>query len=280
MKRIICSVCIGSLALAVAAWGQEPNGHQKQKGSHSKQAVQSASVRSTNKMTNRASQPRNQRTYQGTPRTHSNSVARQNNPMNERTDRTRAPHARNLSSNNQVEARPNREINHQVNSNANHVRTLHANGERNLTVNQHRSVTVSNNWQGQRFGGQQYHAFRNYRRESHNRNWWRSHNDRIIFVGGGWYSWNVAGFWFPAVGYAPGYNYPYYGPIYGYNNLSPDRVVINVQAQLQRDGYYSGPADGVLGPMTRQAIGSYQANHGLAVTSAVDEPTLAELGLV
>jgi hypothetical protein len=102
----------------------------------------------------------------------------------------------------------------------------------------------------------------------------------VIFVGGGWYSWDVAGFWFPALGYAPGYNYPYYGPIYGYNNLSPDRVVINVQAQLQRDGYYSGAADGVLGPMTRQAIGSFQADHGLAVTSAVDGPTLAELGLV
>lgn len=99
-------------------------------------------------------------------------------------------------------------------------------------------------------------------------------------MSGGWYSWNVAGFWFPALGYAPGYNYPYYGPIYGYNNLGPDQVVINVQAQLQRDGYYSGSADGVLGPMTRQAIGSYQADHGLAVTSAVDQPTLAELGLV
>ncbi len=277
MKRMIYSVCIGSLALAVAAWGEEPDGHQNQKGSHKKQAVQHASARSTNKMTNHASQARNQRTYQGTPRTHSGSMARQSNPMN---DRTHTSHARNLSSSNQIQARPNREINHQVNSNANHVRTVNTNGERNLTVNQHRNVTVSNNWQGQRFSGQQYDAFRNYRRESHNSNWWRSHNDRIIFVGGGWYSWDVAGFWFPALGYARGYNYPYYGPIYGYNNLSPDQVVINVQAQLQRGGYYSGPTDGVLGPMTRQAIGSYQADHGLAVTSAVDEPTLAELGLV
>jgi len=48
---------------------------------------------------------------------------------------------------------------------------------------------------------------------------------------------------------------------------------------LQRDGYYSGPIDGVLGPMTRQAIAAFQADHGLAITSAVDEPTLASLGL-
>jgi len=56
-------------------------------------------------------------------------------------------------------------------------------------------------------------------------------------------------------------------------------VVVNVQAQLQRDGYYSGPIDGVLGPMTRRAIAAFQADHGLAITSAVDEPTLASLGL-
>jgi N-acetylmuramoyl-L-alanine amidase len=62
--------------------------------------------------------------------------------------------------------------------------------------------------------------------------------------------------------------------------LSPDQVVVNVQAQLQRDGYYSGPIDGELGPMTRQAIADFQADHGLAVTAAVDEPTLSTLGLV
>jgi peptidoglycan hydrolase-like protein with peptidoglycan-binding domain len=53
-----------------------------------------------------------------------------------------------------------------------------------------------------------------------------------------------------------------------------------VQSQLQREGYYDGPIDGVLGPMTRQAIAAFQDDHGLAVTSAVDEPTLETLGLV
>jgi peptidoglycan hydrolase-like protein with peptidoglycan-binding domain len=36
----------------------------------------------------------------------------------------------------------------------------------------------------------------------------------------------------------------------------------------------------MLGPMTREAIAAYQADNGLAVTSAIDEPTLATLGLV
>jgi hypothetical protein len=31
--------------------------------------------------------------------------------------------------------------------------------------------------------------------------------------------------------------------------------------------------------MTRQAIAAYQADNGLAVTSTVDEPTMASLGL-
>jgi len=57
-------------------------------------------------------------------------------------------------------------------------------------------------------------------------------------------------------------------------------VVVNVQAQLQREGYYDGPIDGVIGPMTRQAIAAFQDDHGLAVTAAVDEPTLETLGLV
>ena len=61
--------------------------------------------------------------------------------------------------------------------------------------------------------------------------------------------------------------------------MSPDQIVVNVQTQLARDGYYSGPVDGVLGPMTRQAIAAFQADHGLAVTSTVDEPTMATLGL-
>jgi hypothetical protein len=140
------------------------------------------------------------------------------------------------------------------------------------------NVRVTNNWRGDAFRGQRYAAFRNYNRQWHNRSWWRSHYDRIIFVNSGWYYWN-AGYWFPAWGYAPSVSYVYDGPIYAYNGWTPDRVTVDVQEQLARAGYYDGPIDGVLGPMTREAIAAFQADNGLAVTSAIDEPTLATLGI-
>jgi hypothetical protein len=138
---------------------------------------------------------------------------------------------------------------------------------------------ITNSWHGDAFRGQPYTAFRNYNRQWHDRSWWRSHYDRIVFVNNGWYYWNV-GYWFPAWGYAPSVSYVYDGPIYAYNGLSPDQVTVNVQERLARAGYYDGPIDGLLGPMTREAIAAYQADNGLAITSAIDEPTLATLGLV
>ena len=169
------------------------------------------------------------------------------------------------------------------------------NRNNNVAINRNRSVTVNrtqnaafyrggnvrvtNNWRGDAFRGQRYAAFHNYNRQWHNRSWWRSHYTRIIFVNNGWWYWN-AGYWFPAWGYAPSVSYVYDGPIYGYNGLSPDQVTVNVQEALAAAGYYDGPIDGVLGPMTREAIAAYQADNGLAVTSAIDEPTLATMGLV
>ena len=141
------------------------------------------------------------------------------------------------------------------------------------------NVRITNNWRGDAFRGQRYVVFRNYNRQWHDRSWWRSHYDRIIFVNNGWWYWN-AGYWFPAWGYAPYVTYVYDGPIYAYNGLSPDQVTINVQEALAVAGYYHGPIDGVLGPMTREAIAAYQADNGLAITSAIDEPTLATMGLV
>jgi Putative peptidoglycan binding domain len=161
------------------------------------------------------------------------------------------------------------------------------NRNRNVTVNQTQNaafyrggnVRVTNNWRGDAFRGHRYWAFRNYNRQWHDRTWWRSHYNRIIFVNSGWWYWN-AGYWFPAWGYAPYVSYVYDGPIYAYNGLSPDQVTVNVQEQLAAAGYYVGPIDGILGPMTREAIANYQADNGLAITSAIDEPTLATMGLV
>src|SRR5206468_1925804 len=177
----------------------------------------------------------------------------------------------------------------------NHIRNANEfRGRNNVAFNRNRTFAVNragnaayyrggkgritNNWRGDAFRGQRYAAFRNYNRQWHDRSWWRSHYDRIIFVNNGWYYWN-AGYWFPAWGYAPSVSYVYDGPIYAYNGLSPDQVTVNVQNQLARAGYYDGPIDGILGPMTREAIAAYQADNGLAVTSAIDEPTLATLGI-
>jgi len=160
----------------------------------------------------------------------------------------------------------------------NRDRTTATNRTRNFAYYRGRNVGINNNFRSEAFRGQQYAVFRNYHRQWHDRGWWRSHYDRIIFVNNGWYFWN-AGYWFPAWGYATDAYYPYDGPIYGYNGLTPDRVTVDVQEQLQRAGYYDGPIDGVLGPMTREAIAAFQADNGLSVTSVIDEPTLATLGV-
>jgi hypothetical protein len=175
---------------------------------------------------------------------------------------------------------PNTDVNRFRNTNEFRNRNNVAiNRTQNAAFYRGRNVQVTNNWRGDAFRGQRYTAFRNYNRQWHDRYWWRSHYNRIIFVNNGWWYWN-ASYWFPAWGYAPYVSYVYDGPIYAYNGLSPDQVTVNVQETLAAAGYYDGPIDGVLGPMTREAIAAYQADHGLAVTSAIDEPTLATMGLV
>jgi len=142
-----------------------------------------------------------------------------------------------------------------------------------VNFQQNRRIQGSQYWQGRN-----YWAFRNYRPAWHDRGWWRSHYNRVVFAYGGWYYWN-SGWWYPAWGYAPNAYYAYDGPIYGYNSLPPDQVVANVQAALQAQGYYQGEVDGLLGPLTREAIAGYQRDHGLYTTAAIDQPTLESLGM-
>ena len=59
----------------------------------------------------------------------------------------------------------------------------------------------------------------------------------------------------------------------------PDRVIADVQAALQDMGYYTGEVDGLLGPLTREALAGYQADQGLTQTEVIDEPTLDSLGM-
>ena len=130
----------------------------------------------------------------------------------------------------------------------------------------------------ERWHGQRYVVFRNYRSVWHDHGWWVAHYPRIVLIGGGWYFWN-AGFWYPAWGYEPAASfYAYDGPIYAYHDLPPDQVVANVQEQLQTLGYYQGEVDGQLGPLTRAALADYQRDNGLYTTAAIDEPTMASLG--
>jgi hypothetical protein len=131
----------------------------------------------------------------------------------------------------------------------------------------------------ERWQGRNYDAFRSYHPQWHDHDWWRHHHDRLVLIGGGWYYWD-SGFWYPAWGYDTSYSYyPYDGPIYAYNDLPPDQVVANVQSSLQEQGYYTGEIDGLLGPLTRAALAAYQRDHGLYMTAAIDQPTLASLGL-
>jgi Putative peptidoglycan binding domain len=142
------------------------------------------------------------------------------------------------------------------------------------TFQQNYRIQGSQNWQGQN-----YAAFQNYRGEWHDQGWWNNRYDRIVLISGGWYFWN-AGYWSPAWGYDSAFSYyPYNGPIYAYNNLPPDQVIANVQSTLQAQGYYQGEVDGTLGPITREALANYQRDHSLYTTEAIDEPTLASLGL-
>ena len=285
--------------LGLTAWGQQINDTRPDRA----KAHQTSNVRATRPANTGAmmgahrytsTAPFRQRTYTA-PRTNPNAVVNQDARM-------RAFRQRNFSSNQDFRARRNVVVDRDQNFAMNRTRNFDVNRDRNTAefrsrnglainrdrnfavnrttnfdVNRRRNVTINNNFRSSAFRGQQYAAFRNYHAQWHDRGWWRSHYDRIVFVNGGWYYWD-AGYWFPAWGYDPYAYYPYDGPIYGYNGLAPDQVIADVQAQLQRDGYYDGPIDGILGPMTRDAIAAFQANNGLEVTSTIDEPTLSTLG--
>jgi Putative peptidoglycan binding domain len=123
-----------------------------------------------------------------------------------------------------------------------------------------------------------YDVFRDYRSEWHDRDWWRTHQSRIIFGAGGWYYWTT-GYWFPAWGYDPDVNYAYDGPIYAYSDLPPDQVITKVQGTLRQQGYYQGESDGLLAPPTTAALVDYQQAHGLYETSTIDRPTSQSLGM-
>jgi hypothetical protein len=136
-------------------------------------------------------------------------------------------------------------------------------------------IQGSDRWQGP-----QYEVFRSYHPERHDHNWYHSRYSRVELIGGGYYYFN-SGYWYPAWGYSPSEEYyAYDAPIYvGHRAEPPDRVIADVQSELQEMGYYTGEVDGLLGPITRQALTDYQADQGLNATAVIDEPTLDSLGM-
>ena len=144
-----------------------------------------------------------------------------------------------------------------------------------VTFNQNHRIEGSDRWQGQH-----YEVFRSYHPEWHDQGWYHSHYQRVELIAGGYYFFN-AGYWFPAWGYSPSAQYyAYDAPIYvGQRAVPPDQVIADVQALLQQMGYYTGDVDGLLGPLTREALTAYQTDQGLTVTAVIDEPTLDSLDL-
>ena len=144
-----------------------------------------------------------------------------------------------------------------------------------VTYNQNYRIQGSDRWQGQH-----YEVFRSYHPQWHDQGWYHSHYNRVELIGGGYYFFNN-GYWFPAWGYSPSAQYyAYDGPIYaGQHAEPPDKVIADVQGVLQQMGYYKGEVDGLLGPLTREALTAYQGEQGLAQTAAIDEPTLDSLGM-
>jgi hypothetical protein len=145
------------------------------------------------------------------------------------------------------------------------------------------AVTFSANFRIQgsdRWQGPQYEVYRSYHPERHDQGWYRSRYQRVELISGGYYYFN-AGYWYPAWGYNPSNEYyAYDAPIYaGKRAEPPDKVIADVQAVLQDMGYYKGEVDGLLGPLTREALTGYQTDNGMTVTAVIDEPTLDALNM-
>jgi hypothetical protein len=316
MKRIVLLTCIGSLALALTVWGAQKgkdgygsargggarsahvvsprsggghsvarvnrtprSSHLKAARSRTNTAERSTVTRSTMRRTARAEGTK-ARSSRGASR-EARTAQRNKAALDRETSITRANTQR---TNRPEVAQARNERVTQATRNAAR-RNLAVNRQRNLTLarnvlhNRAGNVRVTNNWRGARFNDPRYAAFHNYNRNWHDRGWWRNHHSRIVFVLGGWWYWNT-GYWYPAWGYDPYAWYPYDGPIYtGYADLTPDQIVVNVQVALRDQGYYAGAVDGAMGPQTRAALAAFQADNGLAVTSAVDQPTLQTLGV-
>jgi hypothetical protein len=79
---------------------------------------------------------------------------------------------------------------------------------------------------------------------------------------------------YPSVGLSISSRPTYYSSRIYRGYTTGDSLSADVQKQLRRDGYYSGPIDGQIGDGSRGAIRSYQRDHRLPVTGRIDTALL------
>jgi peptidoglycan hydrolase-like protein with peptidoglycan-binding domain len=65
----------------------------------------------------------------------------------------------------------------------------------------------------------------------------------------------------------------------GMPTLNADGVR-KIQQALQKKGINPGPIDGVYGPLTKEAVRTFQSRYGIKATGDVDNQTLFALGEV
>jgi Putative peptidoglycan binding domain len=127
------------------------------------------------------------------------------------------------------------------------------------------------------FGGFAGHGFAAHDRAHFAAHGW--HGGHYGYGGGDWGGGPYWG-WF---GDPYSYDYPYYGYAdyddgdYSNALTSPSEVVVAVQKELTKLGYFHGQIDGIVGPETRKAISWFQSVDKLSVSGRIDDPTLKAL---
>jgi Putative peptidoglycan binding domain len=127
------------------------------------------------------------------------------------------------------------------------------------------------------------YGYSHYRWIGHGRPYyWRHFHGRFYFgyYGYPWYWGYPYPYYFPYGYYYPyGYYNPYNGgPVYD-NGYSGATIVVDLQKQLAREGYYHGAIDGIVGPATRRAIRGYERDHGMPVDGQLTQRLLEQMDL-
>ena len=145
-------------------------------------------------------------------------------------------------------------------------------------------------------------AFNGHIAERHDQNWHNDwdrrhahffHNRFFVFIDGSWcglddgfFPWDYYPYYaydYYPYDYYPGYYAdvePYYYNENVYSNTPMvDPTVTAVEKQLTQLGYYSGPIDGIYGPLVRDAVAKYQIATNQDVTGSLSPETLRSFGL-